>query len=315
MNQYIETKRKMRDRYHFLLQNIRHKAAGLCTEDKFWTYFDMKYDTLPVRGFKIHLSGTILNAARVLSMFWAYAQRNKISWKVISDYRNIERQNLGQNGYSQIGKFITIYPSNDDVFARVIADLEILFKGMRGIEIPSDFSYMHSEVVYYRYGEFKQLPDYIDRREKQIPPHIVVPVFDYYIKRYHKFPDHIRLLSAKQLTGKGGLYLAYDAALKEVVYIKEALPLGNIDIWGSDAVNRLMNERNVMKRIEQFDFVPHLKDEFYVEKSYFLEVSKINGMTLMELFTSGVKFQSLKEKLEIIIVLCEQMGGFGHLCG
>lgn len=82
--------------------------------------------------------------------------------------KELTLQNAGIYGYSQVGKFITIYPNSDDELNRLLVELEMLFKGVKGIPIPSDFKFQLSDVVYYRYGEFIKDPSYRDMRNKTI---------------------------------------------------------------------------------------------------------------------------------------------------
>ncbi|HGQ8190202.1 TPA: protein kinase, partial [Streptococcus pneumoniae] len=83
---------------------------------------------------------------------------------------------------------ITIYPKDNKEFQRLLHKLEILYKGVKGVNIPSDFRFQLSEVVYYRYGEFVKDSTFKDKRDKKIPSNVNVPIRDYYIPRYNTIP-------------------------------------------------------------------------------------------------------------------------------
>ena len=109
-------KRIKRITFHSLISELKKSSNYIITDNKFWLCFSPRNISLqlPSVGFKIHLSATLNNATDILDKFWHYIQHKNIAWKVIQDFRDLERQNLGYNGYSQIGKFITIYPSTQN---------------------------------------------------------------------------------------------------------------------------------------------------------------------------------------------------------
>lgn len=281
---YIRDKKEKRDLFHAYISEIQEEKKYRFKRDKHWLYCKNKERNIiyPHKGFKIHLSATINNAYFILKKFYAYAKLKKFEWKVLFDYRILERQNLGQYGYSQIGKFITIYPENDRDLCSILSDLELIYKGDRSISIPSDFPYMNSQIVYYRYGDILVTTTSNDPRQKIIPKDILVPIDDYYIRRENKLPAHIFILDTKRVSGKGAVYEVFNIKKQCITFIKKASFLSNVDIYGVDAINRLHNEKRILSSLESITFVPKVIDDFYIGENYFLEISKIQAKSLWE---------------------------------
>lgn len=76
---------------------------------------------------------------------------------MVSNYFDFISLNKGDYGYTQIGKTVTIYPENVFEFKKIIFELYLMTKYIRSINIPSDFSFLNSEVIYYRFGELNTL--------------------------------------------------------------------------------------------------------------------------------------------------------------
>ena len=59
-------------------------------------------------------------------------------------------------GFSQIGKFITIYPPSTDMAVVIASDLHRLTANFRGPVVPYDNRLRNNSCVYYRYGGFSK---------------------------------------------------------------------------------------------------------------------------------------------------------------
>jgi len=306
---YNEDKRNLQKEFSCLLDIAKNSCNYVTHNDEIWTYFKPKKKVLGLheQGFKIHLSATILNISKVFKVFWEYIHTRDVEWKVLSSFRMLERQNIGFNGYSQIGKFITIYPYNDNAFEELLNDLELIFKQYISIKIPSDFQYMLSNVVYYRYGDILGGDNaFVDKRDRSIPATIKVPIDDYYIKRYSCLPEHLFIIEIIKQSGKNTVMKALDLRLGKVVYLKEAAYLCNVDIYGADSVNRLKCEKRALKKLEKLECNPRLIDDFYVSDHYFLELLEIKGVPLLNFLQGNIDL-SFTEKLEIYIKIINRI--------
>lgn len=305
---YVEDKRGKRKQLHSYIKEIESDKDCNFKKDGFWLYCTHKIEkeAWSEKGFKIHLSATINNAYTILQIFFPYGKANKLEWKVIFDYRVLERQNLGKYGYSQIGKFITIYPKTNRELCDVLADLEIMFKGVRSVAIPSDYSYLNSEVVYYRYGDIISKKGSSDHRKKTMPADLQIPIDDYYIRHEIELPKHLFILEIINTNGKSSVYKVFDTNRRCVVYLKRASFLGNVDIYGADAVNRLQNEKRALLKLQDLDYVPKFIDQFYIGNSYFLEMTEVLGKSIRDWIESTV-YCSEKKKIDITMQLVTMM--------
>lgn len=286
---YIEDKKNKREAFHDLVESIRRDARFHSFYNGFWLSFYPVGNNveLSAKGFKIHLSGIINNARYILQLFWDYIQNKKIIWKVVSDFRDLERQNLGYNGYSQIGKFITIYPKDEIELNQLLQDLEIIYKQYRSILIPSDYAYMNSQVVYYRYGDILDLENNdeqsIDRRDRSIPTNVKIPIEDFFIPHLNEIPPRYILNGIQHISGKSSVYVGMNLEEKTSVILKEAAPLHDMDVYGVDAINRLHQEKRALKKLQLAGFAPQFIEDFYLGDHYFVVMTKLDGESLFSL--------------------------------
>lgn len=285
-------------------ENILEKNGLITTTAQHWIYNISKKIILKT-GFKIHLSATIQNANYIATLFFNYLKQTNLSinYKIVSSLAKLELQNSGVYGYSQTGKFITIYPKNNTELLYLLNNLENLFKGIKGIDIPSDFKYKLSEVVFYRYGEFIPDHSYVDSRNQEIPQNVDIPIPDFFIKHYDMIPDQYIILEVIKKTSKGGVYKALNFNSNKIVILKEAINLSNIDILNQDSVDRMFSEKNILSKIESEGFSPKILNEFYVKNSYFIELEFLEGKPLSKNINSvplNTWIMALADYLDII---------------
>lgn len=256
----------------------------------FSRYESDDWNSLPEYGFKIHLSATKNNFESILKKFLKYYSRNpKLLFKVISDTDKLDDQNIGLFGLSQVGKFITIYPKSEDEFETLLIELELLYKLDRSIRIPSDKRFLNSEVVYYRYGEFKNHHNNFDKRlNDQIVYHKLT------FSKYHILPDRYIVLEIIQKSGNNGVYKVLDTKFNDIKILKESVPFGAISKNNVDSVNRKINEFFILKSIDE-DFVPKVIDIFWIENSLCIVTDYVSGMTLGNVIISDTDIDNRKK--------------------
>jgi serine/threonine protein kinase len=119
-----------------------------------WTQVVSPTPSRRTQGWKIHLSATLEDASRALEIVTAIAPAHQTEFKFASDptchMRLLSKNIPRQTG----GKFITIYPSSDDVFGELLEALYAACGDLRGPYILSDSPYKSSTVLFYRYGGF-----------------------------------------------------------------------------------------------------------------------------------------------------------------
>ncbi|MGQ0640966.1 MAG: class III lanthionine synthetase LanKC N-terminal domain-containing protein, partial [Gemmatimonadaceae bacterium] len=106
----------------------------------------------PVQGWKIHLSATTSNALPLLATVARHLVARGVPFKFALDrmvFRLLHGKNWNRGG---AGKFITVYPRDDEQFRELLEELHERTIGFTGPYILSDRRYRSSKVVHYRYG-------------------------------------------------------------------------------------------------------------------------------------------------------------------
>jgi len=106
----------------------------------------------PDQGWKLHVSATPLSAPEILEAALGVLFAEGVRFKVIGSLALLAQLNFGELGPSQIGKFITVYPSDDLQAVRLATALHDATVGGRGPRVPSDRPLRPGSVVHYRYG-------------------------------------------------------------------------------------------------------------------------------------------------------------------
>ncbi len=120
-----------------------------------WLQFHHHVSLLPEQGWKLHISADVSNAEQLLRQTLPILLHETAYFKVITSLELVNFLNRGGGGISQIGKFITIYPMNDDQAVRMAALLDQATTGLGGPSVPSDRLLRSGSRVSYRYGSFK----------------------------------------------------------------------------------------------------------------------------------------------------------------
>ncbi len=121
---------------------------------KTWLRFIHETATLQTQGWKLHISANNASAETVLWKVLPILLTHTAHFKVASSLRQLMMLNKGEGGISQVGKFITIYPENDDDAVQLALKLDKITAGLSGPRIPSDRALHPKSLIHYRYGNF-----------------------------------------------------------------------------------------------------------------------------------------------------------------
>jgi hypothetical protein len=259
----------------------------------------------PPQGWKIHISATVGDAINVLTAVVPILRDHQISFKFALDNRVLSLMN-GKSWLRQgAGKFITIYP-HEDQFAGLIEELHQATRAFSGPYILSDRRYRNSRVVFYRYGGMlprsvlnvkgEQVPLLVGPSGETIPdirrPYFFVPSwtrdpFD------AEDPDSVReqvkqtgvplnngrylVRSALAYSNSGGVYVADDLRRGLQVVIEEARPFVESSRHGTDL---LQKEYRILSKIEHLNIAPRPVDFFTEWEHVFLAEEFIKGTSL-----------------------------------
>lgn len=120
------------------------------------------------QGFKLHVSATLDNYADVAEVVLPILKRHKVNHKIA---RSKEAYiSLGEEMSTQVGKFITIYPDNNQQAVLIAKEVDeaISRRGLTGIQIPSERRLGKSGAVFTRYGQFNEFKPFRDPQGRVI---------------------------------------------------------------------------------------------------------------------------------------------------
>ncbi len=124
-----------------------------------WRYARRIRSSDPAQGWKIHISATPLSAGAVFSRVHPLLARRGLLFKVPASLDLLVQLNAGIAAFSQIGKFLTIYPRSTVEAVDLAQQLHAATRGLCGPKIPFDARYRNNSLVYYRYGSFGRSND------------------------------------------------------------------------------------------------------------------------------------------------------------
>jgi hypothetical protein len=226
-----------------------------------------------MQGWKIHVSATLLSANDVFSRARPILAEHDSAFKVPARLDLLAALNSGLRSFSQIGKFLTVYPRNEAEAVKLARKLHTATRRLHGPKIPFDAHYRKNSLVFYRYAPFlgvgrddnAKIVDSAGRRWRDVRD------------RAHAVPNWIRnplnkrrtqsnqprlpvwierdLLPFKALAqrGKGGVYQAVDLSVSppRLVILKEGRRHGETDWAGQDGFARIKHEGCILRRLHR----------------------------------------------------------------
>lgn len=312
---------------------LRKQYLTVALRKSIWRYSRRGGKGDPPQGWKLHLSATVLNACDMLAAVGPQLCRRGVLFKAPVTLHELDRINSGLHyGYSQVGKFITVYPQTDGEAVRLARLLHKLTRGMGAPSIPFDLSYRPESCVYYRYGSFTplemEMPDgsrvlalrdsqghlVPDEREGAAVPEWLVDPFVSRLSQKASEPAETPLKTTfkafRALTqrGKGGVYLAVDlsAAPSRLCILKEGRRNGETNWVGRDGYWRVAHEARVLAALEEAGIpVPLVYSSFRAEKNFYLAMEYVEGESLNHLLKRRRRRLAVRRALMIGLRLAE----------
>ncbi|MFF4403956.1 class III lanthionine synthetase LanKC [Streptomyces sp. NPDC001262] len=262
---------------------------------------------LPDQGWKIHASAHKGNADTVLETVLRYCIPRGISFKYLANRQALFNRNLKYADRGASGKFITIYPLDEEMFQRILEDLAAELEGQEGPYILSDLRWGDGP-LYVRYGGFVgrhclsdtgALVGAIENDRGELVPDRRDPVFR--VPEWVELPGFLRphlearskgtaddigytVENAVHFSNGGGIYQARDRRTGRKVILKEARPYAGLSADSTDAVTRLRHERHILERLRGIAAVPEVLDYFEWGGHEFLVQEFVEGDTLSKMF-------------------------------
>src|SRR5215213_2346537 len=261
---------------------------------------------LPQEGWKIHISSIVSNAEDILRAVVPVLSKDNVSFKFSLDKRMLSMMNSKGWARQGSGKFITIYPLDEEHFKRLIEEIYQVTKEFDGLYILSDKRYKDSKVVFYRYGGIRPFAflDVTGRKVsmlrspdgRQIPdirrPFFFVPDWakDPFAETPAEAaepqvePEQITLKDGRYIvkyplgfSNSGGIYVAEDTQTGNDVVVKEARP--NLST-AENSIALLEKEYRLLSKVAHTGFVPQPLDFFQDWEHSFLVIELLQGTSL-----------------------------------
>jgi len=322
------TARSLSDGYQQLCERFLHITSD-CSKWRFSR--EMEADD-PEQGWKLHVSATLLTANEVIERVAPYLRARNVLYKAPSSLDELDRINCGLlKSYSQVGKFITVYPRSDQETTLLARHLHKLTRGIAAPRVPFDTPYREGSCVYYRYGAFSPLdiinPDGTrtpairnpegelipDSRESAEGPAWAVDPFSN--KRSMKkvstrsrspLPSTLHAFRALSQRGKGGVYQAIDLGVSpaRLCVLKQGRANGEVKWDGRDGHWRVRNEELVLCQLQLAGVaVPQVYTSFESEGHYYLLMEFIAGDSLSALLSKRRRRLSIRKVIGYAIQL------------
>lgn len=259
--------------------------------------------TVPLQGWKVHVSACLHNAEEVLDTVHRYCTERRIPFKFVRSLQCLWLRNAKYADRAASGKFVTIYPAGEEQFHAILTELGERLAGQPGPYVLSDLRWGDGP-LYVRYGGFAERycvgPDgslelaveddagrlVPDQRGPTFspPPWAALPAF---------LEPHLAARAAATVadlpytveralhfSNGGGCYAGVDRRTGARVVLKEARPHAGLDTDRTDAVTRLEREEAVLRRLAGLDVVPAVFDSFAVGEHRFLVMEYVEGEPL-----------------------------------
>jgi serine/threonine protein kinase len=262
---------------------------------------------LPAQGWKIHVSAALDNAETVLATVRDYCLRHDVAFKFVPSRYLLHQRNAKYADRAASGKFITVYPADDEQCERVATDLARLLDGEPGPYILSDLRWGRGP-VHLRYGSFVRRHCYDEHGELRpavedgsgtLVPDQRGPVFS--VPAWVTPPSFLRphldaraavtvqdmpyeIEKALHFSNGGGVYEARHRRTGRRVVLKEARPYAGLAADGADAVTRLHRERGALERLSGLACTPEVLDSFTLGDHHFLALEFVEGKPLNTFF-------------------------------
>lgn len=278
------------------------------SEGIYYSLIHQKYE-LPKQGWKIHISLTIDNALQVLEQVGTILNKKQISFKVMKSLEILQLSSQKYFPRGSSGKFITIYPKDEEQFIKLIEYLYQMIDGY-GPYILSDRRYKDSKCIFYRYGGIK--PDYFldfegniqyflvdkdgkkivdERRPQFFLPKGVEDPFEKYFLEFNQYQPHIltkkyNIKTVEYMSNSGGIYIAVDN-LNSQYLLKEARPFTVQLHENIDAISLLNNATLVQSKIQTLNISPKVFETFSEWEHHYSVEEYIKGTTLEKFVASN----------------------------
>lgn len=288
-----------------LLQTQEPPAGWLASRSGVWEGWTPPAWIPRLQGWKIHVSATRGNAVEVLRIVTDVCLAAEVAFKYLPTLGDLWTANAKHADRAAAGKFVTIYPRDDDQLAELLRRLTADLAGQDGPYILSDLR-VGDAPVFVRYGGIYPLT-YRDHQDSPIaalatgpaltltedlrqpsfaiPAGVVLPpCLDAAWRRHQQdeaspVDDYARI-EALGFSNAGGVYLATRPDGSRHV-LREARPHAGWDARGRTAIERQRHEEQVLTALRGCAGVQQLIGSFTAWEHRFLVLDYLEGTPLV----------------------------------
>nr|MDT0663380.1 class IV lanthionine synthetase LanL [Micromonospora sp. DSM 115978] len=271
-----------------------------------WCHVRRPDRPLRTQGWKLHLSATPLSAPLVLVAAARVLVAGRCQFKFATDLAAVKDLTDGRADRGGGGKFLTVYPADDEEFRRLAGDLDRATAGLPGPAILSDRRYRPGSLVHYRFGAFTGVTVLtndgtydcrLTAPDGALVPDPRRPWFSPPPWADNPFPagdpptpaarpeavllnERFEVRRAIQHANKGGVYRARDRRTGAEVVVKQARPHTQASVAGTDGRDLLRHEARMLARLAPLGRTPRLVDVFEQSGDLFLAQEHLAGTPL-----------------------------------
>ena len=309
-------------------QRLCHAYLPIRVKGSIWRYSRTRIAGDPSQGWKLHVSATILSACPIFRLIAPYLKGHNIWFKAPKSLEELHKLNSGiYYGFSQIGKFVTVYPQSAETAVAIASKLHAMTAKFAAPMVPYDNALRNRSCVYYRYGSFslrlktafrKKRVLAIARPDGKLVPDLREPlaaVPRWLIDPFQTAPSQTALglktpletdytgYEALTQRGRGGVYQAraVSSVPVKLCVIKEGRRHGETDWLGRDGFIRIKREAQVL-RSTGIAAVPRVIRTFRANGCNYLVMERISGKPLQQVLASGQRMSARR-----MLNYCAQM--------
>ncbi len=237
-----------------------------------WYIADPPDASVARQGWKLHVAAPVHGTVDVLRRALPPLRDAGVHFKFLLDPRANAMTSRKTWPRGSSGKFLTVYPADEERFVQIADRLAEALDGVAGPYILSDRRYRGSRAVYYRYGGFVGLPRLqpdgtavlmITAPDGSLVPDVRQPYW--HVPEWVSDPvadddaeagaggaplaGRFAVRSALSFTNQGGVYLATDLHSGEDVAIKEARPHVLCGSANAEAIEVLEKEHRLLSAL------------------------------------------------------------------
>ena len=289
----------------------RWRIDGQADPGETWIQVSHEWSHPPQQGWKLHVSATAWSAEAVLRQALPVLLVEAVRFKVAASPEILTGLNDGSTGHlSQIGKFITIYPNDDDQAVRLAVALDEQTRGLHGPPVPSDRPLRRGSLVHYRYGGFGgeviqtplgEITLAIRTPTGELVPDIRSPLYQApewaadpfeaagVVEEIQPPPrvigSRFAIASPLHHSPRGLVHLGLDVEALRSCILKQAWFGAQPAPDGTDSRGRLRREAAILALLAPDDRIPQVFDLIEQNGDLFLAMEDVAGETLEEIIS------------------------------